>query len=59
MAWLTAAEIAAFLGITPSGVRQIVRRHGIPRRGTGAYKAGLYDLHEVLEYTSPRDRLAS
>jgi hypothetical protein len=57
--WLTVAEIAEFLGITPSGVRQVIRRHGVQRRGTYHYGAGLYDLRELVRHAGARDRLAS
>lgn len=45
----TVRELAAELGITESGVRQIVRRHEIRRAGTGERQAALYDPDEVRQ----------
>lgn len=56
---LTVAELAAFLGITPSGLRNVICRKRIRRRGTGHRKAALYDAREVLRHTGGQDRLAS
>ena len=54
---LTAAELAAFLGVTPARVRQIVAEHHI--RPTGQrWKAKLYDPREVLRHAGPHDRIA-
>lgn len=53
---MTVKELAAFLGITESGVRQVIRRKGIVRRGQ-RWKAALYDPAEVLRHTGGRDRL--
>ena len=53
---LTAAELAAFLGMTPSGVRNIVsRKHIAPigKRGN----ANLYDARQVIRHAGPHDRL--
>ena len=55
MTRLTAAEIAAFLGITAAGVRQIVKRHGIEAKGKRG-KAHEYDPREVLRHAGPHDR---
>jgi hypothetical protein len=55
---VTVAELAAYLGVTPSAVRQVVRRHGIQARGQ-RWKAKLYDPHDVLRHTGRRDRLAT
>lgn len=55
---LTAAEIAAFLGVTPGRVRQIVSKHAIPRRGRRG-RAPTYDVREVVRHTGVTDRLAS
>lgn len=52
---LTAAEIAAFLGITASGVRQIVRRNQITSRGKRG-KAHVYDIRDVLRHAGVHDR---
>lgn len=54
----TVVELAAYLGVTPSAVRQTVRRHGIQSRGQ-RWKAKLYDPHDVLRHTGHSDRLAS
>lgn len=54
---LTVKELAAFLGITESGVRQVIRRHNVKRRATGNYKAGLYHPDDVLRHTGAWDRL--
>jgi hypothetical protein len=54
---LTAAELAAFLGITESGVRQAVRRHRVPSRGKRG-KAKLYNPADVLRHTGAHDRRA-
>lgn len=52
---LTAAELAAFLGISASGVRQIVRRHQVtPRAREG--RAHLYDPDDVLRHAGTFDR---
>ena len=55
MRLLTAAEIGAFLGITPGAVRLIVHRHHIPARGK-AGRAKLYDAHEVIRHAGTHDR---
>lgn len=52
---LTAAEIAAFLGMTSAGVRQIIRRNGIQHQGKRG-KAHLYDVHEILRNAGAHDR---
>lgn len=57
MRLLTAAEIGAFLGVTPSAVRQIVRRNGIRAKGKIG-KAMLYDAEEVLGHAGVLDRRA-
>lgn len=54
---LTAAELAAFLGITAAGVRQIVKRKAIPAVGKVG-KAHTYDAREVLRHAGTHDRLA-
>lgn len=54
---LTAAEIAAFLGITESGVRQILRRAKPKVEPVGKQgKAHLYDVREVLRHAGTHDR---
>lgn len=54
---LTAAELAAFLGITAAGVRQIIRRHKIrPIAKQG--RAHLYDPDTILRHATALDRRA-
>lgn len=53
---LSADEIAAFLGVTSSAVRQIVRRHGIQHQGKRG-KAKLYDPREIIRHAGAHDRL--
>lgn len=55
---LTVKELAAFLGITESGVRNIISRKQIARKGTGDHKAGLYAPADVLRHSGAEDRLA-
>ncbi len=52
---LTAAEIAVILGVSPSAVRQIVRRHGIHACGKRG-KAKLYRLETVIRHAGGHDR---
>lgn len=52
---LTAAEIAAFLGITAAGVRQIVKRKKIAPVGQAGH-AKLYDPREVIRHAGAHDR---
>ena len=52
---LTAAELAAFLGMTASGVRNIVSRKHITPIGKRG-KANLYDSREVIRHAGARDR---
>lgn len=54
---LTVKELAAFLGMTESGVRQVVRRNGVKRRGTGDRGAALYHPLDILRHTGGHDRL--
>lgn len=58
MRLLTAAEIGAFLGMSSSGVRQIVRRNNIPARGKVG-KAKLYDPLEVIRHAGAHDRMTT
>ena len=45
----TVVDIAAYLGVTPARVRQIVAEHGI--KPTGArWKAKLYDPRDVFPH---------
>lgn len=52
---LTAAELGAFLGITATSVRSIVKRKGIRPVGKVG-KAHLYDVAEVLRHAGAHDR---
>lgn len=52
---LTAAELAAFLGVTAAAVRQVVKRKGIAPVGKRG-KAHLYDVDEVLRHAGGHDR---
>lgn len=54
---VTAAEAAAFLGITPGAVRQIVSRNQIPAAGTEG-RAKLYWMHDITRHAGTDDRLA-
>ena len=52
---LTATELAAFLGMTPSGVRNIIsRKHVRPVDKRG--KANLYDPRQVIRHAGAHDR---
>lgn len=51
----TVVDIAAYLGITPRRVRQIVAEHGIPPTGQ-QWKAKLYDPREVLRHAGAHHR---
>ena len=52
---LTVAELAAFLGLTPSGLRNIISRKHIAAVGKRG-KANLYDPAEVLRHAGSHDR---
>ena len=52
---LTTAELAAFLGITTSGLRNVIQRKAIQPVGKRG-KAHLYDVAEVLRHTGAHDR---
>lgn len=56
---LTVAELAAFLGISRSGVRQVIHRNQIKASGKGHFGAKLYDPQDVLRHTGVRDRLTA
>lgn len=52
---LTAAELAAFLGMTPAGVRSLIRNHkiaAVDKRG----RANLYDARAVVDTLGGHDR---
>ena len=53
---LTAAELAAFLGITASGVRQLVRRHRIVATGKRHGGAKVYVAKQVIRCAGADDR---
>lgn len=52
---LTAAEIAAFLGLTAAGVRKVIERHEVKAKGKRG-KAHLYDPADVLRHAGAHDR---
>jgi hypothetical protein len=52
---VTVKEIAAFINVTPTRVRQIISEHGIEPTGQ-EWKAKLYDAREVLRHAGARDR---
>jgi hypothetical protein len=52
---MTAAELAAFLGMTASGVRNVISRKRIPPIGKRG-KANLYDSLEVIRHAGAHDR---
>lgn len=52
---LTAAELAAFLGITAAGARSLIRNHGIRPVGKRG-KANEYDPATVLDALGTHDR---
>lgn len=43
----TVVDLAAYLGVTPARVRQIIAQHGIQPVGT-RWKAKLYEPREVI-----------
>lgn len=52
---LTAAELAAFLGITAAGVRSLIRNHEIRPVGKRG-RANLYDARAVVDTLGTHDR---
>jgi excisionase family DNA binding protein len=54
---LTVAELAAYLGLSPSRIRHIVADHGIRSPGRKG-KAKVYRPGDVLRHTGRHDRLA-
>ena len=56
---LTVAELAAFLGMTQSGLRNVISRRRIQPAGKGHFGAKLYDPRDVLRHTGSRDRLSA
>jgi hypothetical protein len=55
---LITAEIAAFIGVTPAAIRQVVHRHSIRPVGRGRNRAKVYRAPDVLQRTGSHDRLA-
>lgn len=51
----TVVDIAAYLGVTPARVRQIVAKHGIEPTGM-RWKAKLYDPREVFRHAGAHHR---
>lgn len=51
----TVVDIAAYLGVTPARVRQIVAQHEIQPTGT-RWKAKLYDPREVFRHAGAHHR---
>lgn len=51
----TVVDIAAYLGVTPARVRQIVAEHGIKPTGT-RWKAKLYDPRDVFRHSGANHR---
>ena len=51
----TVVDIAAYLGVTPARVRQIVAEHSIKPTGQ-RWKAKLYDPREVFRHAGVRKR---
>lgn len=52
---LTAAELAAFLGVTPSTVRSLIARHKIASVGKEG-RAHLYDARAFVDTVGGHDR---
>lgn len=55
MSRLTAAELAAFLGLTAAGVRSLIRNHQIEPVGKRG-KANEYDARQVIDTLGGHDR---
>lgn len=56
MSAVTVVEIAAYLGVTPARIRQIVAEHQIPARGQ-RWKAKLYEPMDIIRHAGAHDRL--
>jgi hypothetical protein len=54
---LTAAEIAAYLGVTPGRVRQLIVQHCVAATGRRG-RASLYAVDDIVRHTGARDRVA-
>lgn len=57
--YVTVREIAALLGMTPSGVRDVISRKRIKSVGKGDYGAKLYDAVEILREAGSHHRRLS
>jgi hypothetical protein len=55
---LTTAELAAFLGLTTSGLRNVISRKHVPPVGKIG-RANLYNPRVVIDAAGPRDRRAA
>lgn len=53
----TVIDLAAYLGVTPRRVRQIIAEHNIQPVGN-RWKAKLYDPREVLRHAPSNRRIA-
>lgn len=51
----TVADLAAYLGVTPARIRQVIAKHGIAPTGQ-RWKAKLYDPREVLRHAGAHHR---
>lgn len=51
----TVVDIAAYLGVTPARIRQVIAEHGIAPTGQ-RWKAKLYDPREVLRHAGAHHR---
>lgn len=51
----TVTDLAAYLGVTPARVRQIIAEHHVEPVGR-RWKAKLYDPNEVLRHAIPRQQ---
>lgn len=54
---VTAVEIAAYLGVTPGYIRQVIAAHHIRRAGRNG-RANLYRVTDIMRHTGHTDRLA-
>jgi hypothetical protein len=54
---VTVAELAAYLGVTPSAVRHVIARHHIPAAGKRG-RAKTYNPLRILAVTGRHDRRA-
>lgn len=54
---VTVVEIAAYIGVTPGYVRQVIAVHHIRRVGRHG-RANLYRVSDIMRHTGHTDRLA-